>query len=719
MKTNKLIPALLLTLNAGAVAQPAPLNPATTATPATAGPESERTQQVAPVIISGQRSLSAGARLSGTVQVVDEATIRTSSATSVTELLAEKAAGFFSEWTPAQTSINLRGGTSDGQGRDFRSQVLVLLDGRRAGTANLSKLSLNDVARIEIIRGPASVTFGSSAMGGVINLITRSGANTSDTQLAVSGGSWSALDGRAHISGEANGVDYYAGGGAGKRGDYRSGSGSPGPMFNTGYQRWNALGAIGKTFGDGSRIDFSVRRDGVYDAGFRGSSWDIDNYDRRYNQSADLAYAKPLGPFELQLRAYTVNDVDEFFWGSEVGGVNLDHNTRKLDITGINTGLRWRAASGTEISTGIDVEQSRLRSNRNRLTLAGVASITAPMDNNHNDRVAGLYGEATQRLFDDRLDLRAGARFTDGRTTSLPTPGRTDIVEKTVKFDQWTYSLGASYRVSPLLRVRANHSTGFRAPTATELAADFQLVLGGQVIGNPNLSSETSRQTEIGMTLAADPIRIDMAVFESRIEDRINTKILGPVPGGNRSQYFNSTGALILRGVDLQASTQLLAPASNYAWNVFTNGTYHFKMLDEGAAVTANTNKPGSIYQYQASLGSKFSQGKAWDVSFIGVLRGPMWYDTEERLLIPLAEPNNRFIHRKAPFWVFNLRGGMQITKQIRAFASIDNLLNKNEHPIFIALNKTPFISDPAASNGGRGNSIPGRTFRVGLSAEF
>ncbi|MGO7771011.1 TonB-dependent receptor plug domain-containing protein, partial [Rhizobium ruizarguesonis] len=76
---------------------------------------------------------------------------------------------------------NLRGASTDGQGRDFRSQVLVLVNGRRAGTANLSKLSPSDVERIEIVRGPSSVIYGSQAMGGVVNIIMKTGATAPGT----------------------------------------------------------------------------------------------------------------------------------------------------------------------------------------------------------------------------------------------------------------------------------------------------------------------------------------------------------------------------------------------------------------------------------------------------------------------------------------------------------------------------------------------------------
>lgn len=84
------------------------------------------------VIVTASGWMQERADATSTVRVIGANAIEKSSANSVTDLLTENSAGFFSEWTPAQTSINIRGGASDGQGRDFRSQVLVLVDGRRA-----------------------------------------------------------------------------------------------------------------------------------------------------------------------------------------------------------------------------------------------------------------------------------------------------------------------------------------------------------------------------------------------------------------------------------------------------------------------------------------------------------------------------------------------------------------------------------------------------------
>ena len=95
-----------------------------------------------------------------------------------------------------------------------------------------------------------------------------------------------------------------------------------------------------------------------------------------------------------------------------------------------------------------------------------------------------------------------------------------------------------------------------------------------------------------------------------------------------------------------------------------------------------------------------------------------MWYNTEESL-VAAAEPFREFIHRKAPFWVWNVRGEVEIAKGVKLFALVNNLFNKNEHPIFIGLDKKPHKLDSRFANGGYGTSMPGLEVQAGLQAKF
>lgn len=670
----------------------------------------------------------------GTVQVIDAAQIERSSAKSITDLLAENAVGFFSEWTPGQTSINIRGGASDGQGKDFRSQVLVLMNGRRAGTANLSKLSAADVERIEVVRGPSSVIYGSQNIGGVINIILKTGRTAPGTMIEGSGGSWGLLQGKAQTGGLYDSIDYYAGISGGQRDDYHSGRGGT-TMANTGSKRFGLTGALGLQINPDHRIETTLRTDGVYDVGFRGSGANTISQEDRTNNSFDVTYRGqiPGGQYRWMLQGYAVQDVDNFRWASPIirGSTGLpalgtaaDYNRRELNVVGTRFQPSATLWAGNDLLAGWDWERSTLRSTRDRIGVPGnpLAQVS-PQDNNQSETVNALYVEDSQKLWDDRITLRAGVRRTFGTTSFEYTPNLAGQVPRDVDYQATTYSTGATFKATDRLTFRVGYATGFRAPTATELAADFNTLGGGRIFGNPALKPETSEQVEAGAGYAGEGWRADVAIFQNIISDRVITRARSGV--ANTSDYANNAGDVVVRGVELQLDSDILKLAGHtdtrWRWSVFGNGAYNFDMEDKGAAATANSRKPERMYQYQAAIGTRFGQTGGqydWSIQVTGILRGPMWYNTEENLLAS-AEPNRDWIHRKNPFWVWNVRGEVEIAKGIKLFALVNNLFNQNESPIFIGLDKKPYKLDSRFANGGYGTSMPGLEVQAGLQARF
>lgn len=671
-------------------------------------------------------------RIAATTQTIERADIERSSAQSVTDLLAEHAVGFLSEWTAAQTSMNLRGAATDGQGRDYRGQVAVLLNGRRAGTANLSKLSLSDVERIEIVRGPGSVVYGSQNMGGVINIILRTGASGGGNRASVAGGSAGLWRADAQLGGADERWDWYLGANLGGRDDYSSGSGG-GELKNTSYKRRGVAGALGWQLADLHRIELQLRTDGIYNAGFRGSGANIYSRDNRDNRSADLRYegGLPGGRVSWLAHLYTFEDVDEFNWASPViksgtaavPGTARDYNLRKLDAAGLRLQPRLRLSDTNDLLLGFDYEKNRLRSDRERVAMpGGPAGQVAPYDNNQTEHTHALYLEDAQTFLDNRLTLRAGVRKTWGETRFDQTPNVAAAVTTARDYDQTTWSTGATWKVNDAWALRASASTGFRAPTASELSADFTAVGGGRSFGNPNLKPESSRQFEVGTTLRQAAWRVDAALFQNTVSDRIITVSRGP--STNTSDYANNAADIVARGIELSANGDLGRLAGGATLSAFGNGYYHFTMKDQGAAASANTDRVQRMYQYEASAGLRLARGADrnagdWSAQLTALLRGPMWYDTEENLLIPQGEPSSTFIHRKGAFTVWNLRGEYRLSRSVKLFAGINNLFDLNRHPIFIALDQRPCIANPIFQNGGCGTSMPGREWLVGLQADF
>ena len=676
-------------------------------------------------------------RIAATTQTIDRADIERSSAKSLTDLLAENAVGFLSEWTAAQTSLNLRGAATDGQGRDYRGQVAVLLNGRRAGTANLSKLSLSDVERIEIVRGPASVVYGSQNMGGVINIILRNGASGGSNRVQVQGGSWDGWRTEAQISGQNDQWDWYIGANAGGRDDYDAGSGGT-EMKNTSWKRRGATGALGWQLADLHRVELQLRTDGIYNAGFRGSGANVYSRDNRYNQSADLKYEGALPGERISWLAhlYSFSDVDEFNWASPVikSGVNAvpgtsrDYNHRALDATGLRFQPRIRVTDTNDLLLGFDYEKNRLRSERERNAMpGGPTGQVAPYDNNQTEHTKALYFEDAQNLFDNRVTVRAGVRKTWGETRFDQTPNVPMAVTTARDYDKTTWSTGATWKVADAWSLRTGASTGFRAPTASELSADFTAVGGGRIFGNPNLKPESSKQFEVGTTFRQSAWKVDAALFQNTISDRIITVSRGSTT--NTSDYANNAADIVARGLELSANADvgklLNASLGGHTLTAFGNGYYHFEMKDKGAAASANTDKVQRMYKFEAAAGLRLARGMDrnagdWSAQLSALLRGPMWYDTEENLLIPQGEPSSTYIHRKGAFTDWNLRADYRVSRSVKLFGGINNLFNLNRSPIFIAQSRAGgCIANPIFQNGGCGTSMPGREWTLGLQAEF
>lgn len=543
------------------------------------------------------------------------------------------------------------------------------------------------------------------------------------------------MQGKARTGGLYDSIDYYAGISGGTLGDYHSGRGGT-KMANTGWKRLGVAGALGLQTNPDHHIETTLRTDGIYDVGFRGSGADTISQEDRYNNSFDITYRGQLpgGQYRWMLQRYAVQDVDNFRWASPVirggnglpaGGTAADYNRRQLEILGTRFQPSMTPWAGNDLLAGWAWETTRLRSTRDRIGVPGnpLAQVS-PQDKNQSEAVNALYIEDSQKLFDERLTLRTGVRRTFGTTSFDYTPNLAGQRPREVDYQATTYSTGATFKATDRLTFRVGYATGFRAPTATELAADFNTLGGGRIFGNPSLKPETSEQVEAGSAYAGDGWRADFAIFQNVISDRITTRSRTHV--ANTSDYANNSADVVVRGVELQFDADILKLAgyndSAWRWSVFGNGAWNFDMEDKGVAVTANSRKPERMHEYQAAIGTRFGQSGVrypWSLQVSGVLYGPMRYNTEENLLIPFAEPNRDWIHRKSLFWVVNLRGEVEVTKDVKLFALVNNLFNKSEHLIFIGIDKRPYKLDARFANGGTGTSMPGLELQAGLQAKF
>ncbi|MCC7299746.1 MAG: TonB-dependent receptor [Verrucomicrobia bacterium] len=165
------------------------------------------------IVVTATRSASEVRTVAGNPSVVTAQDIAEGHYTSVPEALEKKAGLFFSNYAdnPSEATVNIRGFGGDNP----HGKVLVLLNGRKLNRPdmygiNWAQIPMQAVERIEVVRGPNSVLYGDHAVGGVINIITRDGADVPQTSLQASAGSYGAYDQNVVTSGKLDGLGYVA-----------------------------------------------------------------------------------------------------------------------------------------------------------------------------------------------------------------------------------------------------------------------------------------------------------------------------------------------------------------------------------------------------------------------------------------------------------------------------------------------------------------------------
>lgn len=162
-------------------------------------------EELATVLVSATRSEQSSLTTASNIIVIDRQQIEKSAASSVAELLRRHSglvvADLFGDGS--RVSVGVRG-----FGESANANTLILVDGRRMnnpdiGSPDLHSVSLLDIERIEVVYGSAGVLFGDQAVGGVINIITRSSASES-RELELLQGSYGKAEARFRMAGGIN-----------------------------------------------------------------------------------------------------------------------------------------------------------------------------------------------------------------------------------------------------------------------------------------------------------------------------------------------------------------------------------------------------------------------------------------------------------------------------------------------------------------------------------
>ena len=485
----------------------------------------ERLSAMDEVVVTAGRVEETAGDITAAVIVLDEEKIRLSAATDLGDLLAEQGVGHIQKYPGISTSLGIRGFRTDTTGNDLAGKVLVLVDGRRAGTGDLAKIATKNLARVEIIRGPASVQYGSAAMGGVVNVITKTGQGAPSFFAEGGLGSFGRQSSSAGFSGEKAAFDFSGSFTRERLDDYDTADGED--YGNTGFdKKEDASLNLGFEFLPDNYIRLIYHYFDADDVGSPGylSQLDLDNYSEVGLESFDFIINGQARDGFLSWQARFFTGQDEYTWcdpsWASIFKRDTDHQGAQAQLS-----LNWENST---VTGGFDWVNYDIDAN------------AAPMRSAYDNPAAFLL--AKTRLF-DRLILSGGLRYDDYEVDMKNDGGREED-------ENLSTNLGAAYEVSDCFRLRANYGEAFRMPTAEQLAGDY--VAWISYLGNPDLDPEKSRTWEGGFDLTWAAARLSATYFYTDFDDKIQVYTL---PGSEQS-YRNIGGATV-SGVETELSCDL------------------------------------------------------------------------------------------------------------------------------------------------------------------
>ncbi|MEN8374272.1 MAG: TonB-dependent receptor [Gemmatimonadota bacterium] len=515
------------------------------------------------------------------VTVVDGETLRARGIRSLAEALDEWAGitvvetGSFG----GTTSIFVRGGESD--------YVRVLIDGvpvnAPGGGLNIAHLTAANIDRIEVVRGPSSVLYGSDAVAAVIEIHTREGAGAPKLDARARGGSHGTVDLAVAVFGGGDRLSYSAS---------LSNFDTDGVLdFNNQYRNTEASARLALQPDELTSIALSLRysdHDFHFPTNGAGALVDRNQFTAGDRTVASLDASRRFGPVEAEitLGAHRSDEGirDAFDDAEDAESLRTDDEARRLLA---DARAHVRLEETAVLTIGGLVEDESLET-----ALASESSFGPFESAAANDRsTRALYGQV---LLTPRTDvsLTGGVRYEDNEIFGSHT----------------TWRLGASFAPAAALRVRASAGTGFKEPTFFENFAE------GFALGNPDLVPEESRSWEVGLDAATrdGAATLSATFFDQRFDELIDFTFAPPVDGD--PNFFNIARA-DARGMEISGEAALgggIGIAADYTW-------LDTEVRDPGFDVTADaTFAPGQRLLRRPR--HSWSSRVTWRSQAVGVL---------------------------------------------------------------------------------------------------
>jgi len=535
------------------------------------------------MVVTGRRTETRLAETPQKIELIEQRDIERSVAADITDVLKKNSGVEVVQYSGVLSGIGIRGFRPETSGLNKRS--LLLIDGRPSGVTNLSTLMLDSVERIEVLKGPASAIYGASAMGGVVNVITRRsrGPVTGGVRLGFGRYNTSDLGGRAGGS-LGSRADFDVSGMAfNQRDDFRMGNGVVRPA--TSYRAYDGSARAGLDLASAWRVDGRVSMYRGKDINTPGDVFSgLTSQGRKdlERTAADMRVSGPLAGHLLSGTFYTADEQNHTLNVTTTNPLDLPFLPyltfeNALGWSGVQVRDAWRWSTPNSLVIGLDVERARSESR----SYARTGDPIAPFSANSRKNTVGLYAENTVRLSDGRTIFSAGGRVDRIAVETVATPFKTNFTPSTTTFTVFNPSVGVKQQIVEGVRVHATAGRAFVPADASALTGYTTNIVGGRTQinqGNPDLRPEHSVSGDVGVELLAASSLIDVTYFRTSVKDRVVSNVLlsnPPPPEPIVLTAVNSLGARI-SGMDVDVAHRLSPMVS-----LFGNATHYFARREQ------------------------------------------------------------------------------------------------------------------------------------------
>lgn len=406
------------------------------------------------------------------VEVVTREEIRRIPARDVADLLAWSTGVETRSRSGAQADLSIRGSSFE--------QVVVLVDGVRmndpqTGHFNLDlAVPIEDIERIEIVRGPASSVYGPDALGGVVNVVTRSGPRSGVTTARLEGGGFGQAGAALTGGARALGADWTGGG------EFRR---SDGHRDGTDYRVAKATVRGGRPLGDGRlRTDLGVA---LRDFGANGFFAAFDSYEETRTVRASASWVPVEGRRGVQLEprfSFRLHDDDFVLVRGSPEQFRNQHTNWQV---GAELVARADPSEEVALAGGVELRQEELDSNNLGRRSEGRAALFA-------EAVAGTSGD---------LVGTAGLR----------------LDQHEVYGSELSPSLSVAWWPVRSVQLRGSAGRSYRTPSWTDRFLDSPANMG-----TPGLEPEVAWSGELGAELRGERTRLAVTGFVREADDLID-----------------------------------------------------------------------------------------------------------------------------------------------------------------------------------------------------